>query len=128
MYKILNVCTGKNVAIKVQNLKEISTEEKDINEEYRILRDLSSHPNLPDFYGAFTKKSGSELWFVIEVCHLFLWYFSTFTNSRQKKNFLVLLLLLSKLVVETGKVFFKHFSTWLFNSTYFRKYNFLCIK
>lgn len=61
---------GKNVAIKVQNLKEISIIEKDINEEYRILRDLSSHSNLPDFYGAFTNKNGVELWFVMEVCRI----------------------------------------------------------
>lgn len=57
----------KYVAIKVQNLKEISTNEKDINEEYRVLRDLSSHPNMPNFYGAFIHKNGVELWFVIEV-------------------------------------------------------------
>lgn len=55
------------MAIKIQNLKEISTIEKDINEEYRILRDLSSHSNLPDFYGAFTNNNGVELWFVMEV-------------------------------------------------------------
>lgn len=57
--------------MKVQNLKEISTEEKDIDEEYRILRDLSSHSNLPDFYGAFTNKNGEELWFVMEVCGIY---------------------------------------------------------
>lgn len=55
------------MAVKVQNLKEISINEKNINEEYRILRDLSSHPNLPDFYGAFTHKNGRELWFIMEV-------------------------------------------------------------
>uniref|UniRef100_A0A2S2R2K6 Neither inactivation nor afterpotential protein C n=1 Tax=Sipha flava TaxID=143950 RepID=A0A2S2R2K6_9HEMI len=60
--------TGKTVAIKIQNLKEISNIEKDINEEYRVLRDLSSHSNLPDFYGAFTNKNGIELWFVMEMC------------------------------------------------------------
>lgn len=59
--------SGKNVAIKIQNLKEITINEKDINEEYRILRDLSSHPNMSDFYGAFTHKNGIELWFVMEV-------------------------------------------------------------
>lgn len=67
--------SGKNVAIKVQNLKEITTNEKDINQEYRTLRNLSSHPNMTDFYGAFTNKNGTELWFVMEVhldcIHLF---------------------------------------------------------
>lgn len=55
------------MAVKIQNLKQISLNEKDINEEYRILRDLSSHPNMPFFYGAFMNKGGSELWFVMEV-------------------------------------------------------------
>lgn len=55
------------MAVKVQNLQQISVDEKDINEEYRILKDLSSHPNLPDFYGAFIHKNGTELWFVMEV-------------------------------------------------------------
>lgn len=68
IFLIINL--GKNVAVKVQNLKDISTIEKNINEEYRILRDLSSHPNLPDFYGAFTNKNGEELWFVLEVWRL----------------------------------------------------------
>jgi len=56
---------GKHVAIKVRNLDELSTNEKDIDEEYRVLRDLSSHPNIPDFYGAF--KNDCELWFAMEV-------------------------------------------------------------
>jgi len=59
------VCSGKNVAIKIQNVDDISSDEKDVAEEYRVLRDLSSHPNIPDFYGAF--KNNNELWFVMEV-------------------------------------------------------------
>lgn len=71
----LTLDLGKTVAIKIQNLKEISTIEKDINEEYRILRDLSSHSNLPDFYGAFTNKNGIELWFVMEVYRIYVFMF-----------------------------------------------------
>lgn len=42
---------------------------EDIQEEYRILRDLSDHPNLPDFYGAYLKRGrgGDEIWFVMQV-------------------------------------------------------------
>ncbi|XP_050438811.1 neither inactivation nor afterpotential protein C isoform X2 [Adelges cooleyi] len=60
--------TGNRVAIKVQSTNDITDLEKDINEEYRILRDLSSHPNIPDFYGAYANKDGRELWFVMELC------------------------------------------------------------
>lgn len=42
-----------------------------INEEYRVLRDFSSHPNLPDFLGVYRKKGDGdnpdEIWFVLEV-------------------------------------------------------------
>ncbi|CAB0018434.1 unnamed protein product [Nesidiocoris tenuis] len=42
----------------------------DIEEEYKILRDLSSHPNLPDFYGAYKKSDddGEKIWFVMQLC------------------------------------------------------------
>ena len=60
----------RNVAIKCQRY------EKDmiihINEEYRILRDFSTHPNLPEFYGVYRKKfmtaQPDEIWFVLEYC------------------------------------------------------------
>lgn len=77
------------MAVKVQNLKEISINEKDISEEYRILRDLSSHPNLPSFFGTFLNKNGVELWFVMEVRHdaeiIRLWFYCTiwFCRTRQ---------------------------------------------
>lgn len=42
-----------------------------INEEYRVLRDFSSHPNLPDFLGVYRKKGDgdnpNEIWFILEV-------------------------------------------------------------
>ncbi|XP_050526951.1 neither inactivation nor afterpotential protein C [Daktulosphaira vitifoliae] len=68
VYEAIDSQTGQNVAVKIQNMKDISDLEKDINEEYRILRDLSSHPNMPDFYGAYGNKRGNELWFVMELC------------------------------------------------------------
>lgn len=43
-----------------------------IVEEYRILRDFSEHPNIPDFYGVYRRRSAKkseydEIWFVMEV-------------------------------------------------------------
>jgi myosin-3 len=44
-----------------------------IEEEYRILRDLSDHPNLPNFYGVYLKKGQKgekdQVWFVQEVTY-----------------------------------------------------------
>ncbi|CAH1732571.1 neither inactivation nor afterpotential protein C isoform X3 [Aphis gossypii] len=68
VYAAVDTESGKNVAIKIQNLDECSANEKDINEEYRILKDLSSHPNMPEFYGVYTNNNAVELWFVMEMC------------------------------------------------------------
>lgn len=41
-----------------------------IDDEYRILRDFSEHPNIVDFYGVYRKriKDGiDEIWFVLQV-------------------------------------------------------------
>ncbi|XP_014249774.1 neither inactivation nor afterpotential protein C isoform X2 [Cimex lectularius] len=59
---------GKNVAIKIQKITSESF--PDIEEEYRILRDLSDHPNLPDFYGAYRRKDGDsdDVWLVMQLC------------------------------------------------------------
>ncbi len=54
---------GKKVAIKIQRV--IPDYEDDIKEEYKILKYLAPHPNLPEFYGAFYKKN--EVWFALEV-------------------------------------------------------------
>ncbi|XP_013181389.1 PREDICTED: neither inactivation nor afterpotential protein C isoform X2 [Papilio xuthus] len=58
----------KAVAVKVQ----IHFEDDDahIHEEYKILRDFTSHPNLIDFYGVFCEKSESlkKIWFILELC------------------------------------------------------------
>lgn len=61
---------NKRVAVKVQKLTPES--ESMILEEYRILRDYTSHPNLPDFYGIYRRRSGKkteydQIWFVMEV-------------------------------------------------------------
>ncbi|XP_013133964.1 PREDICTED: neither inactivation nor afterpotential protein C isoform X1 [Papilio polytes] len=60
----------KAVAVKVQ----IHFEDDDahIHEEYKILRDFTSHPNLIDFYGVFCEKSESlrKIWFILELCEL----------------------------------------------------------
>lgn len=58
---------GKKVAVKVQTYTDEI--EDHIQEEYKILRDFTSHPNLIDFYGVFCEKSEGvkKVWFVLEV-------------------------------------------------------------
>ena len=61
---------NKRVAVKVQKLTPES--QSLIIEEYKILRDFGSHPNLPDFYGIYRRRSGKkteydQIWFVMEV-------------------------------------------------------------
>lgn len=56
------------VAIKIQLF--VGEQRSIIDEEYRILRDYSDHPNLPNFYGVYRNKSdgkSEEIWFVLEV-------------------------------------------------------------
>lgn len=70
MYKASDTqSNGKTVAIKVQPYEDDLIVH--INEEYRILRDFSSHPNLPDFLGVYRKKGDGdnppEIWFILEV-------------------------------------------------------------
>ncbi|RLU25647.1 hypothetical protein DMN91_001804 [Ooceraea biroi] len=62
---------NKRVAIKIQKL----TPETQclIVEEYCILRDFAGHPNLPDFYGIYRRRSAKkseydQIWFVMELC------------------------------------------------------------
>ncbi|XP_046961728.1 neither inactivation nor afterpotential protein C isoform X1 [Vanessa cardui] len=63
-----NQAAGKAVAVKIQ----INSEENEphIQEEYKILRDFTKHPNLIDFYGVFCDKSEytTRIWFVVELC------------------------------------------------------------
>ncbi|XP_076669129.1 STKc_myosinIII_N_like and MYSc_Myo21 domain-containing protein ninaC isoform X3 [Andrena cerasifolii] len=62
---------NKKVAVKVQKLTAES--QSLIIEEYRVLRDFVSHPNLPEFYGVYRRRSGKkteydQIWFVMELC------------------------------------------------------------
>ncbi|KAF9811956.1 hypothetical protein SFRURICE_021313 [Spodoptera frugiperda] len=59
---------GKNVAVKIQTYTDEN--EDHIQEEYKILRDFTKHPNLIDFYGVFCEKSEGvrKIWFVLELC------------------------------------------------------------
>lgn len=59
---------GRNVAIKVQSYDDETKE--NIQEEYKVLRDNSPHPNLPTFHGVYLNKAEGnieEIWFVLEV-------------------------------------------------------------
>ncbi|XP_015610405.1 neither inactivation nor afterpotential protein C isoform X2 [Cephus cinctus] len=62
---------NKRVAVKIQKLTPYS--QSVIVEEYRVLRDFAGHPNLPDFYGIYRKRSGKktdfdQIWFIMELC------------------------------------------------------------
>ncbi|RVE54658.1 hypothetical protein evm_000779 [Chilo suppressalis] len=59
---------GKSVAVKVQTYNDDN--EVHVQEEYKILRDFTKHPNLIDFYGVFCEKSEGvkKIWFVLELC------------------------------------------------------------
>ena len=54
-----------------QILESIADNIEEIEEEYLVLRDLSKHPNIPDFAGLFLKRGTTveddQLWFVLEV-------------------------------------------------------------
>lgn len=58
------------VAIKCQRYEKDMINH--IQEEYRVLRDFSKHPNLPEFLGVYRKKfttlQTDEIWFVLEYC------------------------------------------------------------
>lgn len=59
---------NKKVAVKIQRLT--ADTEMYIQEEYRILKEFSDHPNLPDFYGVYKKENregGVDVWFIMEV-------------------------------------------------------------
>lgn len=62
---------GKNVAIKIQPINDDTNSYN--QEEYRILRDFSNHPNLPEFYGIFKSVNDdcNEIWLVLEVRLIF---------------------------------------------------------
>lgn len=66
--KAIDIDLGKTVAIKIQSYTD--EHKAIIDEEYRILRDFSEHPNLLSFYGAYrAKRAGQpdDVWLVLEV-------------------------------------------------------------
>ncbi|KAM3967535.1 myosin-IIIb [Aphomia sociella] len=62
--------SGRRVAIKV--LENIAENIEEIEEEFLVFRDLSSHPNIPEFFGLFLKRAtcsdDDQIWFVMELC------------------------------------------------------------
>lgn len=62
----------KNVRVAIKILENIADNIEEIEEEYLILRDLSPHPNIPEFYGLFMSRGSvgheeDQLWFSMEV-------------------------------------------------------------
>lgn len=58
-----------------QILESITDNLEEIEEEFMVLRDLSKHPNLPEFHGIFLRRGKNaknieedQLWFVMELC------------------------------------------------------------
>ncbi|PSN54627.1 hypothetical protein C0J52_10832 [Blattella germanica] len=70
-YEATDNQSGGKRAIKIQPVNPDT--EENLQHEYDILKKLSSHPNLPDFYGVYRKKASSrseddKVWFVMELC------------------------------------------------------------
>lgn len=59
----------KTVVVKV--LDNLTDSLREHEEEYRVLKDLSRHRNLPEFLGAYVQHDPDvkqdQLWFVMEV-------------------------------------------------------------
>jgi myosin III len=55
-------------------MESITDNLEEIEEEFMVLRDLSKHPNIPEFHGIFLRKGKNDkniedqLWFVMELC------------------------------------------------------------
>ncbi|KAI8438389.1 hypothetical protein MSG28_010933 [Choristoneura fumiferana] len=53
-------------------LENITENIEEIEEEFLVFRDLSSHPNIPEFFGLFLKRGvcsdDDQIWFVMELC------------------------------------------------------------
>lgn len=54
-----------------QILENIAENIEEIEEEFLVFRDLSSHINIPEFFGLFLKRGitseDDQIWFVMEV-------------------------------------------------------------
>lgn len=70
VYSAKDKQTGNRVAVKI--LESITDNLEEIEEEFMVLRDLSKHPNLPEFFGIYLRKEinseEDQLWFVMELC------------------------------------------------------------
>ncbi|XP_045527371.1 myosin-IIIb-like isoform X3 [Pieris brassicae] len=70
VYSARDKKSGKRVAVKI--LENIAENIEEIEEEFLVFRDLSSHPNIPEFFGLFLKRGISseddQIWFVMELC------------------------------------------------------------
>uniref|UniRef100_A0A2C9KNW7 Protein kinase domain-containing protein n=1 Tax=Biomphalaria glabrata TaxID=6526 RepID=A0A2C9KNW7_BIOGL len=72
VYLGTNKKTGEHVAIKV--MESVSEVIEEVEQEYRVLRDLSGHPNMPKFYGMHLKRrqlgsaTEDQIWIVMELC------------------------------------------------------------
>ncbi|XP_062560634.1 myosin-IIIb-like isoform X2 [Armigeres subalbatus] len=70
VYSAKDKHTGRKYAVKI--LETIADNIEEIEEEYLVLRDLSKHPNIPDFAGLYLKRGATveddQLWFVLELC------------------------------------------------------------
>ncbi|XP_034246808.1 myosin-IIIb-like [Thrips palmi] len=70
VYSAKDNLTGERVAVKI--LENVADNLEEIEEEYRVLRELSGHPNLPTFRGLYLLRAAcreeDQLWFVMELC------------------------------------------------------------
>ncbi|KAJ1530956.1 hypothetical protein ONE63_005792 [Megalurothrips usitatus] len=70
VYNAKDNLTGERVAVKI--LENVADNLEEIEEEYRVLRELSGHPNLPAFRGLYLLRAAcredDQLWFVMELC------------------------------------------------------------
>ncbi|XP_072944444.1 myosin-IIIb-like isoform X2 [Epargyreus clarus] len=70
VYSARDKKSGRRVAVKI--LENIAENIEEIEEEFLVFRDLSSHPNIPEFFGLFLKRGISadddQIWFVMELC------------------------------------------------------------
>ncbi|KAE8752070.1 hypothetical protein FOCC_FOCC001232, partial [Frankliniella occidentalis] len=71
VYNAKDNLTGERVAVKI--LENVADNLEEIEEEYRVLRELSGHPNLPAFRGLYLLRAAcredDQLWFVMELCN-----------------------------------------------------------
>ncbi|KAF5291882.1 hypothetical protein FQA39_LY14219 [Lamprigera yunnana] len=66
VFKAKDLENSENVAVKIQSYSNENA--LIIQEEYRILKHFSNHPNLPTFYGIFKNTKDNEVWLILELC------------------------------------------------------------